>query len=225
MTRTTRVAGSLWSTPRRDRENEARRLRAAGVDRMHWDVSDGRFTVPGGFDVDEARALMAAAADAGGPPGGEVHFMVDKPLDHVRDWLDLCDLVTVQVESEGWRETLRIVETSGRRAAVAISPRTPVETVHSLPDHLGVLVMAVEPGHAGTGFLPATLDRLDKLAGRALLGVDGSVDAYRARDCRRHGATWLVSGSSLCAAPDPAQWLRDALRDDEIAASRPLHTT
>ena len=85
--------------------------------------------------------------------------------------------------------------------------------------------MAVEPGHAGSGFLPATLDRLDGLAGRALLGVDGSVDADCARECRAHGATWLVSGSSLCAAPDPAQWLRDALRDEDMAASRPLHTT
>ena len=176
---------------------------------MHWDVSDGRFTVPGGFDVEEAQALT----DAGGPPGCEVHLMVERPLDHVGAWLDLCDLVAVHVESADWRETVRTVEAAGRRAAVAISPRTPVEAVVELPHHVGVLVMAVEPGHAGSGFLPATLDTLDQLAGRPLLGVDGSVDAGRGRACRRHGATWLVSGASLCGARDSAQWLRDALRD------------
>jgi hypothetical protein len=76
--------------------------------------------------------------------------------------------------------------------------------------------MAVEPGHAGSGFVPATLDRL---AERALLGVDGSVDVERARDCIQHGVNWLVSGSSLCAARDPAQWLRAGLRDDAISAT------
>jgi ribulose-phosphate 3-epimerase len=200
------VAASLWSTPQPDRAAAATRLTAAGVRRFHWDVSDGVFTLPGGFTSVEAGAL----AHASGPVASEAHLMVCEPVRHVGDWTALCDTVAVHVESDGWGEAVAFVRDAGRRPVVAVGPGTPLEQVLSLPTDVGVLVMAVPPGHAGSRFDPDTLGRLDALDDRPTLGVDGGVDAERARQCRSHGATWVVSGSSLCSAPDHAAWLRIA---------------
>lgn len=200
------VAASLWSVPGPDRAAEVERLVAAGVRRFHWDVSDGVFAVPGGFTPAEAGALAAAA----GPATSETHLMVCEPVRHVGRWTALCDTIAVHVESEGWAEALGLVRDAGCRPVVAVGPGASLEQVLPLPADVGVLVLAVPPGHAGSGFDPRTPGRLDALSGRPALGVDGAVDAERARLCRAHGATWVVSGSALCAAPDRAAWLRTA---------------
>lgn len=198
------VAASLWSEPADRRGETADRLAAAGLARWHWDVSDGRFTVPGGFDPEEAGALMART----GVPG-EAHLMVLDPVRHAPAWAEICRRVVVHVEAAGWRDAVALTREAGAAAAVAVSPDTPLESVVGLDPDVGVLVMSVRPGHAGAAFLPATVGRVGALAGRAALGVDGGVTRDLARECRRAGATWVVSGTDLCASPDPAGWLAD----------------
>jgi ribulose-phosphate 3-epimerase len=199
------VAASLWSTPRDRIDAEARRLAAAGLRRWHWDVSDGVFADPGGFDID----TVGRIGHATGLPG-EAHLMVSDPLTSVDAWAEVCDTVIVHVEAEGWERAVDRVRHRGVRPGVAISPDTPVSTLTDLPDDVAVLVMSIVPGRAGATFMPATLERLSSLAGRAHLGVDGGVTLALARDCGAHGATWVVSGSSLCGCDDPGAWLRAA---------------
>ena len=194
------TAASLWSVPPPDRPAEAERIAAAGVQHLHWDVTDGEFARAGGFDPDTASRLTAAAGvDA------EVHLMVADPLAHVDAWTDLCDLVVVHVEADRWREAVHRIERRGARPAVAVSPDTALEAVP--PGDLPVLVMSVIPGHGGSTFRPATYDRLRALSGGRLLGVDGGVDQEAARLSRQAGAGWLISGTALLASPDPAGWL------------------
>ncbi|MBD3781078.1 MAG: hypothetical protein IE923_17685 [Micrococcales bacterium] len=199
------VAASLWSTPRDRLDTEAGRLAAAGLRRWHWDASDGVLAAPGGFDVATAARLMRRT----GLPG-EAHLMVTDPLAHVDDWAEVCDTVVVHAEARGWQEAVERVRRRGRRPGVAVAPGTRPAVVDGLPDDVAVLVMSIVPGRAGAAFEPATLPRLDALAGRAALGVDGGVTLDRARDCAAHGATWVVSGSALCGSPDPAVWLEEA---------------
>ncbi|MCB2176933.1 MAG: hypothetical protein KQH57_14065 [Actinomycetales bacterium] len=199
---TVRLAGSLWSVPADRVDDEARRLAQAGLRRWHWDVSDGGFATPGGFEPRDAAHVGALT----GLPG-EAHLMVERPLEHLGPWLEVCDTVAVHVESQGWVGAVERIRAAGRDAAVAISPGTPLDVLADLPAQVGILVMSVVPGRAGSGFLPATYDRLAHLAGRTLLGVDGSVDLERGHRCVRHGATWLVSGTALTAAGDPADWI------------------
>lgn len=205
------VAASLWSTPRDRLDAEAARLAAAGLRRWHWDVSDGRFAAPGGFDPATAARLTAAT----GLPG-EAHLMLTDPRPALDAWADVCATVVVHVESAGWREAVDHLRARGARPGVAVSPHTPLDALDGLPPDVAVLVMAIVPGQAGSTFLPATTARLDALAGRtggpdgAGLGVDGGVTLAHARRCARHGATWVVSGSALCGAPDPAAWLDEA---------------
>ncbi|MCV2395119.1 hypothetical protein OEB99_12450 [Actinotalea sp. M2MS4P-6] len=197
-----RLAGSLWSVPRDRQEAEAQRLAGAGLRRWHWDVSDGVFAAPGGFSPADAVRIGALT----GLPG-EAHLMVERPLDHLSAWIDICDTVTVHVESADWEAAVEAIRRAGRTAAVAISPGTPLDVTADLAAEVGVLVMSVVPGQAGSGFVPGTYARLVGLGGRDLLGVDGSVDLERGLECARHGATWLVSGTAMSAAADPHAWI------------------
>jgi len=138
--------------------------------------------------------------------------MVAEPLPVVPEWAEVCDTVIVHAEARGYDEAVEAVLGAGRTAAVAVSPDTPLATLANLPQAVGVLVMSVEPGQAGSSFRPETFERLEALRGRELLGVDGSVTQARAATCVAHGASWIVSGTDLCGSDDPADWIR---RDEE----------
>ncbi|KAE8765944.1 hypothetical protein [Georgenia thermotolerans] len=197
-----RLAASLWSVPREEQTSVATRLTQAGLTRWHWDVADGSLGNPGGFRPKEAAQLARGTGLA-----SEAHLMLDDPASVVPDWADFCDTIVVHREARGWEEGLAAVRESGRTPAVAISPWTPISKVSELPGDVGVLVMSVPPGGAGSVFAPATLDRVAGLRGRKLLGVDGGVTRELAGRCAEHGATWLVSGTDLCGAANPAHWL------------------
>ncbi|HEY0214836.1 MAG TPA: hypothetical protein VGC57_00410 [Cellulomonas sp.] len=202
------VAASLWSVPATDRPATADRLAAAGLRRWHWDVSDGVLAAPGGFGPAEAAALMRRT-----DLPGEAHLMVTEPLTVLHAWAAVCDRVIVHAEAAEWPEAVRQIAAAGSRPGVALSPGTSTAVLAALPDDVAVLVMSIVPGQAGTPFSPATPGRLDALRrpGRDL-GVDGGVDRARARECGRHGATWVVSGSALCGDPDAAGWLAEVER-------------
>lgn len=217
------VAASLWSTPPDRLADEAVRLAAAGLTRWHWDVSDGVFAAPGGFDPDTVSRLSHLT----GLPG-EAHLMVCDPLAEIDAWTAVCDTVIVHVEAAGWATAVSRIRAAGRRAGVAISPSTPLSTLDDLPPDVAVLVMSITPGQAGSTFLPSTLSRLDALGSRAGaggLGVDGGMTLDHAHDCAAHRATWVVSGSALCGAPDPAAWLERASAPAAATLPRREHGT
>jgi ribulose-phosphate 3-epimerase len=70
-----------------------------------------------------------------------------------------------------------------------------------------VLIMSVNPGFGGQAFIPAALDKLERL--RALIGnrpidveVDGGVTAENAAKVAAAGANALVAGSAVFKGGD-----------------------
>jgi len=200
------VAGSLWSAPDTALE-EARRLASAGLTRLHWDLADGIFTVAGGFAPETAQSVSAqAGVDA------EAHLMVAEPLSWLDPWTEFCDVVAVHAESNRWVDAVRRIDARAARPAVAISPQTGLDVLdalHGMADDYDVLLMSIQPGHAGSTFDPAVVDRVRQLRGKRV-GVDGSVTVDRARDLAAAGASWVVSGTDLLGSPDPGGWLTRA---------------
>ncbi len=98
------------------------------------------------------------------------------------------------------------------RWASASSRAPPAETVYPYLDDLDlVLVMSVEPGFGGQKFMPSALDKLSALRAErdrrglhTLLEVDGGVNTETGPQCAAAGADWLVTGSALFKAKDPA---------------------
>lgn len=195
----------MWSVPPDDLLDTAHRLRRAGLKRWHWDFSDGTMAAAGGFTAKEAHKINFAT----GIPG-ETHLMTQDVLDFIPEWTPICQRIIVHAEVPDSKRAVELILSSGCTPIVALSPETSLNILDDLPPGLGVLVMSVTPGQAGSKFHDSTYERLDALRHRAELGVDGSVNPERATRCFDHGASWVVSGTSLCESLNPSEWILQA---------------
>ena len=119
-------------------------------------------------------------------------------------------------------ETIKAIKECGAKAALAIKPATPAESVFEYLPYLDmVLVMTVEPGFGGQSFIPETLDkvravrtRITELGLEADVEVDGGINSDTAAAVRAAGANVLVSGSYLFGAEDMAA-ASESLKEDK----------
>lgn len=197
------VAASFWSTPRERVAAEADRLARAGLQLVHWDHTDGDYAAAGGFTAVEAEAVTLRTGLF-----AEGHLMVRCPLREIDAWTGFCVRVAVHAGTIDWRAAVDRIRSRGIRAAVAVAGGEPVPEL----DHdVDVLVMSITPGQAGSTFRPAALETVATLAtGRRNVGLDGGVTRAILPPAQQAGATWLVSGTDLTGARDPAAWLAAA---------------
>lgn len=211
-----RVAGSLWSVPSDDHRSVTQHLRSAGLEILHWDMTDGHFAPRGGFTAEYARAVSASTGMR-----AEAHLMVEHPLDHVDQWTDFCDLVAVHAEAKDWWRAVERIEARGARAAVAVRLDTRLDRVLGLD--IPVLAMSIAPGHASTPFNREALGtvRAARSASDArLVGLDGGLTAGIADEVTSAGANWLVSGTDLFSDGGADRWR--SLLSSSRAHDRPV---
>lgn len=196
--------------------HEVRRLEEAGAAALHLDVMDGRF-VP---QLSYGRVVVEAVRRATRLPL-EVHLMLVDPDAVVAEYVGAgADILTVHVEALGDpAATLQKIADLKARPHLAISPRTPVETLGPWLDACaGVLVMSVEPGFGGQAFEPLALDKLRWLAARRgtarrlRLGVDGGLNRTTIGPAAAAGADWIVAGSAVIREADYGAAIADLER-------------
>lgn len=209
------VAASVLSADLSQIGEEARRLEAAGLDRIQWDVMDGRFVPNLTFGPD----LIAAAR----PYTGlffEAHLMVDEPGPLLGRYAEAgCDLTIVHAEAcAHLHRTLGRIRDEGMAAGVALNPATPLEAVRHVLDLCDlVLLMTVNPGFGGQRYLASmeskireTRRYLDEVGSRADLEVDGGIGPSTIQGPAHAGADVFVVGSALFRHPEgPAGCLED----------------
>jgi ribulose-phosphate 3-epimerase len=181
---------------------EVRRLEKAGVDRIQWDVMDGRFVPNLTFGPDVIAANRGHVS-----MGFEAHLMVDDPDPMLPRWVEAgCEIIIVHAEAtRHLHRTLSAIADLGARAGVALNPSTPLEAVTNVLDLVDLLlVMTVNPGFGGQRYL-ATME--DKIAAaraeidtRGLdieLEVDGGISSATIGAAARAGADVFCAGSAL----------------------------
>jgi ribulose-phosphate 3-epimerase len=177
-------------------------LSEAGIDRIQWDVMDGRFVPNLTFGPD----VIAACRPHTSVPF-EAHLMVEEPDELMERYVEAgCETIIVHAEAcRHLHRTLANIASTGAQASVALNPATPFEAVVNvldLVDHL--LVMTVNPGFGGQKYI-ATMEPKIRQAreaidrsGRAIdLEVDGGIGPATAAGAAGAGANLLVAGSSL----------------------------
>lgn len=173
------------------------------ADWLHLDLMDFHFVPNLTFGAPVIRCIKTGLfLDA--------HLMVDHPETYLEELAGIgVKSVTVHQEATvHLHRLLARIHELGMKAAVALNPATPVESIAPvLPDLDMVLVMSVNPGFGGQKFLPLALQKirwLKKNRPDLLVEVDGGINAETAPLCRDAGADVLVAGSYIFAAADRA---------------------
>jgi ribulose-phosphate 3-epimerase len=181
-------------------------LQKAGVDRIQWDVMDGRFVPNLTFGPD----VIAACRPHVTVPF-EAHLMVDEPDAMLPRYVEAgCELLIVHAEStRHLHRSLGRVRELGARAAVAINPATPAVAVEDVLDLCAmVLVMTVNPGFGGQDYIASMEPKISRIR-RIItevgydcdLEVDGGIGPSTVAGAARAGANVLVAGSALYRDP------------------------
>ena len=123
-------------------------------------------------------------------------------------------MITFHAESESdISATIEKILSRGIGAGLTIRPKTPVEVMFPYLSKLSnALVMSVEPGFGGQGFIAETMpkvtalrEEIDRNGYKCQVQVDGGINAETAKIAIAAGADDLVSGSYLFKAPDMAK--------------------
>ncbi len=152
----------------------------------------------------------------------DVHLMVSNPFDMVPAFIDAgADAISFHIETTEPRFTfppkiiINTIKKSNLRCGIAIKPKTPFKVVEkylSLIDY--VVVMSVEPGFGGQGFIPSTLEKIssiDKtlkeknLRDKIAIQVDGGIKLHNAKEVIDAGADILVAGSEVFKSENPTE--------------------
>jgi len=196
--------------------------RVPSADAIHIDVMDNHFVPNLTIGLPVVTSLRAATTTM-----LDIHLMIEDPDQWAPAYAEAgAESVTFHVEAA--RAPVRLarrLRELGARAGVALNPGTPVEAVMPLLGEVDmVLVMSVEPGFGGQGFLDLVLPKVATVR-RALAGadvwiqMDGGVSADTIAACVEAGADTFVAGSAVYHSQDPDAMVR-RLRELAEAAGR-----
>ena len=113
--------------------------------------------------------------------------------------------------------TIQQIHDAGMKAGVTLNPATPVCLLEDIICDVDmVLLMSVNPGFGGQKFIDEILAKtrrlrrmIDESGSKALIQIDGGVNAETAPLLVEAGADVLVSGSYIFKAADPIATIHD----------------
>ncbi|WAC89273.1 ribulose-phosphate 3-epimerase [Mycobacterium sp. Aquia_213] len=183
-------------------------IERAGVDRIQWDVMDGRFVPNLTFGPDVIAACRDRVA-----MDFEAHLMVEDPDPMLPRWVIEAGCGIVIVHAEACRHlhrTLSSIRGLGARAGVALNPATPLSAVLDVLDVTDLLlIMTVNPGFGGQRYLTsmeskiaAARAEIDRRGIDIELEVDGGIGPDTIAAAAAAGADVFCAGSALFAGPN-----------------------
>ncbi len=210
----TLVSPSLLAANFIDLRSDVDMINRSEADWLHMDIMDGVFVpnISFGFPVLEAVAKACTKPL-------DVHFMIVHPEQYIQRTAELgAMMMNVHYEvCTHLHRTVQEIHDAGMKAGVTLNPSTPVSVLEDIINDVDmVLLMSVNPGFGGQTFIENTISKVQRLkelivqsGSKALIEVDGGVQAETAPRLVKAGVDVLVSGSYVFKAADPFQTIKE----------------
>ncbi len=201
------ISASILSADLCNLERDIKRAEKAGCDYIHFDVMDGVFVNNISYGIPVLKSVSKVTDII-----LDVHLMIIDPIKYIKQFAESgADIITFHYEAgSDCGEVIDLIHSYGKKAGVSVKPNTPVSVLYPYLDKIDmILVMTVEPGFGGQGFITETLDKIAELKGEldkrnmnVPIQVDGGINDKTAPKVKENGAGILVAGSYLFGAED-----------------------
>ncbi len=207
------VSPSLLAANFIDLKSDIEMINSSDADWLHMDIMDGVFVpnISFGFPVLEAVSKVCKKPL-------DVHFMIVHPERYIAQTAKTgAMMMNVHYEAcTHLHRTIQEIHDAGMKAGVTLNPSTPVSCLEDIIGDVDmVLLMSVNPGFGGQKFIENTISKAQRLrrlisesGSKALIEVDGGVQAETAPRLVAAGVDVLVSGSYVFRAQDPHEVIR-----------------
>ena len=202
------VSPSLLSADFLHLDKEVEMINESEADWLHMDIMDGVFVPNISFGFPVIKAVGKACRKP-----MDVHLMIVHPENYIQQTADAgAAIMNVHYEAcVHLHRTLQAIRAAGMKAGVTLNPSTPVNVLEDIIGDIDIVqLMSVNPGFGGQKFIEHSIRKVQRLrqlvereSSRALIEVDGGVQAETAPRLVDAGVDILVSGSYVFKADDP----------------------
>jgi len=216
MTSEFKLAPSILSADFADLKSALTQCESGGAHWIHIDVMDNQFVPNLTIGPPVVKSLRSKTNKF-----FDVHMMVIDPENLVEPFAKAgADMISFHVEATNdIQSVIDLIKATGTQVGLSIKPSTELSSIEPYYDQLDlILVMSVEPGFGGQGYIKSSTERVVKikkrltelcLQDRVLIEVDGGIKLHNAKEVIDAGADVLVAGSAVFGTSDPVQTIKD----------------
>ena len=147
----------------------------------------------------------------------EAHLMINDPEEVIDQWIKsgVKRIIFHYEATDKHQEIIEKIKKSGLEVGLAINPETSISILDDLIEQIDlVLIMTVNPGFGGQGFLNESVDKIKQLREKykdVKIGVDGGINLETAPKVIKAGANILAVGTAIFKSNNIEQTIKEGL--------------